>query len=145
MPARGDDTDVLDMPSRSRKPDALVVEDEMLIRMLAVDQLQDLGFEVETAASATEGHAPRASSTATWTPPSSIAACRIARARRADRRAADAVCRLDAGVIASGYGDLQDHTSLRNDAHIRFMSKPYDIDALTAALRALRVRTREMS
>ena len=47
-------------------------------------------------------------------------------------------------IIASGYGDLQDHTSLRNDANIRFMSKPYDIDALTTALRALRVRTREM-
>ena len=48
-------------------------------------------------------------------------------------------------IIASGYGDLQDHTSLRNDAHIRFMSKPYDIDALTTALRALHVRTKEMN
>ena len=28
--------------------------------------------------------------------------------------------------------------------HIRFMSKPYDIDALTTALRALHVRTRQM-
>jgi DNA-binding response OmpR family regulator len=47
-------------------------------------------------------------------------------------------------IVASGYSDLAEHESLRNDAYIRFMSKPYDVDALTAALRALHVRTKEM-
>ena len=40
-------------------------------------------------------------------------------------------------IVASGYGDLPNHPALRNDPHIRFMSKPYDIGALTTALRAL--------
>jgi hypothetical protein len=47
-------------------------------------------------------------------------------------------------IVASGYGDLPGHESLLNDAHIRFMSKPYDVDALMTALRALHVRTRAM-
>jgi DNA-binding response OmpR family regulator len=47
-------------------------------------------------------------------------------------------------IVASGYGELPDHAALRNDAHIRFMSKPYDIGGLTAALRSLHVRTKEM-
>jgi DNA-binding response OmpR family regulator len=47
-------------------------------------------------------------------------------------------------IVASGYSDLPDNTPLRNDTHIRFMSKPYDVDALTTALRALHVRTKEM-
>ena len=47
-------------------------------------------------------------------------------------------------IVASGYGDSLDHATLRNDPHIRFMSKPYDIDALTTALRALHVRHEEM-
>jgi DNA-binding response OmpR family regulator len=47
-------------------------------------------------------------------------------------------------IVASGYGDLPDHAALRNDPHIRFMSKPYDIDGLTKALRGLHVRTKEM-
>ena len=48
-------------------------------------------------------------------------------------------------IVASGYGDTLDDPSLRNDPHIRFMSKPYDIDALTTALRALHVRTKQMN
>lgn len=52
---------------------------------------------------------------------------------------------LDVVIVASGYGDTLDDPNLRNDPHIRFMSKPYDIDALTTALRALHVRTKQMN
>ncbi len=136
--------DVLDVPvGGSRKPVALVIEDEALVRMFIIDQLHDLGFEVIDAGSASEG----------------LRAARnheqldvvIVDRGLPDRDGLDVVAELRMQlpslpvIIASGYGDLLDHTSLRNDAHIRFMSKPYDIDALTTALRALRVRTREMS
>ena len=136
--------DVLDVPvGGSRKPVALVIEDEALVRMFIIDQLHDLGFDVIDAGNASEG----------------LRAARnheqldvvIVDRGLPDRDGLDVVAELRMQlpslpvIVASGYGDLQDHTSLRNDAHIRFMSKPYDIDALTTALRALHVRTREMS
>jgi len=136
--------DVLDMPAAgTRKPIALVIEDEALVRMFVADQLHDLGFDVVEAANAAEG-------------------LRAARDRQQldvaivdrglpDRDGIDVVAELRTQlpslpvIVASGYGDLREHESLRNDASIRFMSKPYDVDALTTALRALHVRTREMS
>ena len=135
--------DVLDVPTaRTHKPIALVVEDEALVRMFVIDQLTDLGFEVIEAATATEG----------------LRAVRnhqqldVAIVDRGlpDRDGIDVVAELRTQlpslpvIVASGYGDLPDHQALRNDVHIRFMSKPYDVDALTTALRALNVRTREM-
>jgi DNA-binding response OmpR family regulator len=110
--------------------------------MYIVDQLQDLGFEVIDTGSATEG-------------------LRIARDRRQldvaiidrglpDRDGLDVVAELRTQlpvlpvVVASGYGELPDRAAVSNDAHIRFMSKPYDIAALTSALRGLHVRTKEM-
>jgi CheY-like chemotaxis protein len=135
--------DVLDVPTaRTHKPIALVVEDEALVRMFVIDQLTDLGFEVIEAATATEG----------------LRAARnhqqldVAIVDRGlpDRDGIDVVAELRTQlpslpvIVASGYGDLPDHQALRNDVHIRFMSKPYDVDALTTALRALNVRTREM-
>src|SRR5260370_28643504 len=44
--------DILDEPTGS--PRILLVEDEVLVRMVAIDQLEDLGYRVETAGSATE-------------------------------------------------------------------------------------------
>ena len=44
--------DMLDEPAGP--PRILLVEDEVLVRMVATDQLEDLGYRVETAGSATE-------------------------------------------------------------------------------------------
>jgi CheY-like chemotaxis protein len=135
--------DVLDVPAAgTRKPVALVIEDEALVRMFIVDQLNDLGFEVIDAGNAADG----------------LRAARnheqldVAIVDRGlpDRDGMDVVAELRMQVpslpviVASGYGDLPEHTPLRNDTHVRFMSKPYDTEALTAALRALHVRTRAM-
>jgi CheY-like chemotaxis protein len=135
--------DVLDLPlTGSRQPTALVVEDEALVRMFIVDQLQDLGFEVIEAVNAAEG-------------------LRAARDRQQldvvivdrglpDRNGMEVVAELRTQlpslpvIVASGYGDVSDDARLRNDPHIRFMSKPYDSEALTAALRALNVRTKQV-
>jgi PAS domain S-box-containing protein len=135
--------DVLDVPAASpRRPVALVIEDEALVRMFVIDQLNDLGFDVIDAANAATG----------------LRAARnhehldVAIVDRGlpDRDGIDVVAELRTQlpslpvIVASGYGDLADHESLRNDAHIRFMSKPYDVDSLLTALRALHVRTRGM-
>jgi PAS domain S-box-containing protein len=135
--------DVLDAPVvSSRKPVVLVIEDEALVRMFILDQLQDLGFEVLDAGSAAEGlRAAR-----------SHQQVDVAIVDRGlpDRDGLEVVAELRTQlpqlpvIVASGYGELPDHAALRNDPHIRFMSKPYDIDGLTTALRGLHVRTKEM-
>lgn len=135
--------DVLDVPIVSlRRLVALVIEDEALVRMFILDQLQDLGFEVIDAGSAAEG-------------------LRAARSHQhvdvaivdrglPDRDGLDVVAELRTQlpslpvIVASGYGQLPEHAALRNDPHIRFMSKPYDITGLRSALRSLHVRTKEM-
>jgi PAS domain S-box-containing protein len=136
--------DVLDVPVHgARKPTALVIEDEALVRMFLVDQLQELGFEVIDAGNAAEG----------------LRAARnhqqldvvIVDRGLPDRDGMEVVAELRTQlsslpvIIASGHGDTLDDPSMRNDPHISFLSKPYDIDALTTALRALHVRTRQMS
>jgi CheY-like chemotaxis protein len=135
--------DVLDVPVPSaRRPVALVIEDEALVRMFILDQLHDLGFDVIDAGNAAEG----------------LRAARnhhqldVAIVDRGlpDRDGMDVVAELRTQlpalpvVVASGYGDLPDAEALRNDPHIRFMSKPYDTAALTTALRSLHLRTKEM-
>jgi PAS domain S-box-containing protein len=135
--------DVLDVPVvRSRKPLALVIEDEALVRMFILDQLQDLGFDVIDAGSAAEGL--RAARTQQQV---DVA---IVDRGLPDRDGLDVVAELRTQlpslpvIVASGYSELPDHAALRNDPHIRFMSKPYDIDGLTMALRSLHLRTKEM-
>ena len=135
--------DVLDVPlAGARQPVALVIEDEALVRMFIQDQLQDLGFDVIDAGNAAEG-------------------LRIVRSQQQldvaivdrglpDRDGMGVVAELRTQlpslpvILASGYGELPDHSALRNDPHIRFMSKPYDTAALTNALRSLHLRTKEM-
>jgi PAS domain S-box-containing protein len=136
--------DVLDVPAAAgtHKPVALVIEDEALVRMFVIDQLNELGFDVIDTANAAEG-------------------LRAARNHRRldvaivdrglpDRDGMDVVAELRTQlpslpvIVASGYGGLPEGESLRNDAHIQFMSKPYDVDALTTALRTLHVRTKQM-
>jgi len=135
--------DVLDVPVVSpRQPVVLVIEDEALVRMFILDQLQDLGFEAIEAGTAAEGLRKARS----------LRHLDVAIVDRGlpDRDGLDVVAELRTQlpslpvIVASGYGELPDHAALRNDPHIRFMSKPYDIEGLTAALRSLHVRTKEM-
>jgi CheY-like chemotaxis protein len=135
--------DVLDVAVvGSDRPVALVIEDEALVRMFIVDQLQDLGFEVIEAGSAAEGlRAAR-----------SHQRVDVAIVDRGlpDRDGLDLVAELRTQlrslpvIVASGYGQLPEHAALRNDPHIRFMSKPYDVAGLISALRSLHLRTKEM-
>ncbi|HJY42063.1 MAG TPA: response regulator, partial [Steroidobacteraceae bacterium] len=135
--------DVLDVPVvSSRRPVALVIEDEALVRMFILDQLQDLGFDVIEAGNASEGlRAAR-----------SHQRVDVAIVDRGlpDRDGLEVVAELRTQlpslpvIVATGYGDLPEHAALRNDPHIRFMSKPYDVDGLTSALRSLHVKTQEM-
>ena len=46
-----------DQPAGSTKPCILIVEDEVLVRMFAVDALEDEGFKVEESANAAEAMA----------------------------------------------------------------------------------------
>jgi PAS domain S-box-containing protein len=135
--------DVLDVPIvSSRKPIALVIEDEALVRMFILDQLEELGFETIEAGTAAEGLRKARSH-------QEVDVAIVDRGLP-DRDGLDVVAELRTQlpslpvIVASGYGELPDHAALRNDPHIRYMSKPYDIDSLSAALRSLHVRTNEM-
>jgi PAS domain S-box-containing protein len=119
-------------------PCLLVVEDEPLVRMAAVDALRDLGFRVEEAASAMEA----------------ITKARVLGGRldaaiidvRLPDRNGDALAgelRAMAAelpiVIASGYGQDALASRFEDGRLIGFVGKPYDGEQLTSALRALGV------
>jgi CheY-like chemotaxis protein len=126
---------VLDMPARSGR--ILLVEDELLIQMMAVDQLEELGFKVETAASATE------------------AMSKIKRDANLDAAIVDVGLPDRKGdvlidemralhpsmpiVVASGYGEAALQQRFANDGRITFLAKPYATKQLKAALHQLNV------
>jgi CheY-like chemotaxis protein len=116
----------------------LVVEDEALVRMGAVDALSDLGFQVEEAASATEAIGKVR-----------VLAGRIDAAiidvglpdRTGDALAAElrAMSAKLPIVIASGYLQRPVAARFEGDRMVGFLGKPYDRKGLAAALRALGV------
>jgi DNA-binding NtrC family response regulator len=123
------------MPTRSGR--ILVVEDEMLIQMLAVDQLESLGFEVETAASATE-----AMSKIKLNGDLEAAIVDIGLPdRRGDVLIAEmrAIYPLMPIVVASGYGEAAMQKRFKDDDRITFLAKPYATEELKAALSALNI------
>jgi PAS domain S-box-containing protein len=137
--------DVLDMPvpGEARVPVVLVIEDEELVRMFVAEKLQDMGFVVIETASATEGLAAARSH-------SRLDAVIVDRGLP-DRDGLEVVSELRTQlpslpvIVASGYGEGGDERlDLRKDPFIRFLAKPFDSSALTAALAALNVnRNRE--
>jgi CheY-like chemotaxis protein len=114
----------------------LVVEDEALVRMAAVETLSDLGFRVEEAASAAEAVAKLR-----------VLAGRIDAAiidvglsdRRGDALAAElrAMSAQLPIVMASGYLEQTVTTRFEGDRLVGFVGKPYDRKGLESALRAL--------
>jgi CheY-like chemotaxis protein len=116
----------------------LVVEDEVLVRMGAVDCLESIGFHVEEAGSAAE--ALRKMKLVK----SRIIAAIIDRGlpdRRGetlvgDFRAIDADLPV---IIASGYAVDGIQDSFRHDRHVGFLPKPYESDQLRSVLISLGV------
>ena len=119
----------------------LVVEDEFLLRMFVVDALADMGCRAEEAASFGEA---------------------LGKARRVGDGLAGAI--IDLGlpdrpgdelvaeiresrphmpiVLATGFADPQLHQRFSEDARLQILTKPFDSDALRAALRRLGIRVR---
>jgi DNA-binding response OmpR family regulator len=122
------------MPGR-----VLVVEDEVLIRMLAIDMLEDLGFATDEAGKASE-------------------ALQMLKAKDADyvlifldiglpdKRGDDLIKEVRAFnpkiplLIASGESKADLKARLDRFAPIDYLAKPYDQGRLSAALAALQVK-----
>jgi CheY-like chemotaxis protein len=108
----------------------LLVEDEAMLRMAATDLLEDMGFRVETAASAREATARVDHAGADYDaviidlglPDRSGA--ELAREIR-DSRADVPI------VIASGYDEAVLDEALAGDARVGFLGKPYGVRSMT--------------
>jgi PAS domain S-box-containing protein len=128
---------VLDMPARSGK--ILLVEDEILIQMLAVDQLESLGFKVETAASATE-----AMNKIKLNGDLDAAIVDIG---LPDRKGDVLIGEMRAIypsmpiVVASGYGEAEAQKRFGKHERMAFLAKPYAADQLKAVLATLNVES----
>ena len=114
----------------------LVVEDEALVRMVAVDLLESLGLDVLEAASASEAvdrmHAAE--------PRVSAALIDIGLPDRRGDALAEDLRAQDPGlriIIASGYGEDVLDGSFRDDERVVFLSKPYGLEQLRDRLQAL--------
>ena len=114
----------------------LVVEDEALVRMVAVDLLESLGLGVVEAASANEalermgdgGHRIVAALVDIGLPD------RRGDALAGELHALDAELRI---IIASGYGEDVLADSIREDPRFAFLSKPYGLEQLRDRLQVL--------
>jgi len=127
------------MRERMGPPRILLVEDEVLVRMVATDQLEDLGYRVETAGSATEA---------------------MIKVKLMEGNIALAI--VDIGlpdikgdvlvgelrtrhphlpiVVARGYDDPVWRRRFAQDANVSFIRKPYTQNDLRRALPPLHVR-----
>ena len=121
------------MPAR-----VLVVEDEVLIRMLAVDMLEELGFAVDEAGNAAEALQKLNGSGADY-------ALIFLDIGLPDKKGDDLIKEVRAfnsGIpilTASGESKADLKKRLDGFAPIGYLSKPYDQDRLSAALAALKV------
>jgi DNA-binding response OmpR family regulator len=116
----------------------LLIEDEVLVRMFAVDALEDAGLTVEQAGTGAEGLAKLEAQLAT------IAAV-IIDLGLPDRPGHDVARQMRALrsdlplLIASGRSERELEQQLASDPHVRFLVKPYTTSMLLAALEALGV------
>jgi CheY-like chemotaxis protein len=111
----------------------LVVEDEVLIRMLAVDMLLDLGREADEAGSAREALAMLRA-------PGAAYALVLLDLGLPDKHGDDLVREIRQShadlplVVASGEDQVEVKARLEKFAPIRFLGKPYDLDGLKSAV-----------
>ena len=111
----------------------LLVEDETLIQMVAVDQLEGLGFKIETAGSATEAMSKLKLI-------NGDVEAAIIDVGLPDRKGDVLVSEVRAIypslpiVIASGYGEDTLRSRFKSDDRITFLGKPYIAEQLRTAL-----------
>ncbi len=111
----------------------LVVEDEVLIRMLAVDMLLDLGREADEAGSAAEA-------LAALNAPGAVYAVVLLDLGLPDKHGDELVREIRQThpdlplVVASGEDQVEVKQRLERYAPIRFLGKPYDLDRLKNAI-----------
>ena len=116
----------------------LLVEDEPLIQMLAVDFLEDAGLKVDTAGSAREALSKLALVSGGF-----VAV--IVDIGLPDRSGDDLVREIRSIhsslpiVVATGKGAADVHSVLQGVNHVAFLGKPYRAEDLYGALRALNV------
>ena len=117
----------------------LVVEDEVLIRMLAVDMLEDLGFTADEAGNAAEALQKLLAPGANY-------AMIFLDIGLPDKRGDDLIREVrefNSGIpllIASGEAKSELKARLDGFAPIGYLGKPYDQDRLRAALGILKVK-----
>lgn len=120
-------------------PRVLIVEDDMLVRMVAVEVLSEAGFDIEEAASADEAMNRVRTSAHRFD-------AAILDFGLPDRRADQLAHELRAVrphlplLIASGYDEADMRSRFDGIESIAFVSKPYDAQVLCRALDGLGVR-----
>jgi CheY-like chemotaxis protein len=115
-------------------PCILVVEDEPLVRLMAVDSLEDAGYRVEEAGTAAEAMAKLQAGAVAAAVVDIGLPDRSGDALAGDIRALDADLAI---VIASGHSLQTLRQRFAADSRIVCLGKPYDPDELVAALRKL--------
>ena len=116
----------------------LIVEDEVLIRMLAVDMLEELGFATDEAGNAAEALQKLKPSGGDYV----LIFLDIG---LPDKKGDDLLKEIRAfnaaipGLVASGEAKADLKKRLDGFAPIGYLTKPYDQDRLSAALAALKV------
>jgi PAS domain S-box-containing protein len=123
--------DILDDPTGP--PRILLVEDEVLVRMVATEQLEDLGYRVETAGSATEAM----NKVKLMEGDIALAIVDIGLPGiKGDVLVGELRARHPALpiIVASGYDDLELRQRFAGDARISFIRKPYTQDDLRQAV-----------
>ncbi len=129
---------MLDQPTPGAR--ILVVEDEPLIRMIAVEALLDAGFGVDEAANAAEAMAHLGGGALRF----DAAIIDIGLPDRPGDRLAEDIRAIWPDlpiVIASGRGDAQLADRFAADPQVRILGKPYHNEALCDALATLGVRS----
>ena len=115
----------------------LLVEDEPLIQITAVEHLESLGFDIETAASASE-----AMSKLKLAGDVEAAIIDIGLPdRKGDILITEmrAIYPSMAIIVASGYGESALHQRFKSDNRMAFLGKPYGSEELRSALASLNV------
>jgi CheY-like chemotaxis protein len=114
----------------------LLVEDEVLVRMLAIEYLQEAGYEVEAAASAAEAIAKASQSARAID--AAVIDLGLPDARGdglvRELRALHAALPI---IIASGYGAADLPNSLKQDGLSGCVGKPYTPEQLIGGVRKL--------
>ena len=113
----------------------LLVEDEVLVAALAVDALEELGYQTVEATTAKAARAATAGAT-----PFAFAVIDIGLPDGRGDALAVELRQKHANlpvIIATGYDGGQLSESLRNDRQIAVLHKPYDIEQLKAAIQSI--------